>query len=78
MQRESWMLELPEDRKSFCGLEARQFRRKAPLERGDRSVWTDTPADKERKAQVRVEEYFYMLLIHMAYKYSQFYRMTFC
>lgn len=56
MQRESWMLELPEDRKSFCGLEARQFRRKAPMERGDRSVWTDTPADKERKAQMGTDE----------------------
>lgn len=60
------MLELPEDRKSFCGLEARQFRRKAPMERGDRSVWTDTPADKERKVQVMIKVYFHVTLLFHA------------
>ena len=52
LQRESWMTELPEHRKSFCGLESRQFARRNPTPRGDTSVWTDTPADKERKAKV--------------------------
>ncbi len=33
------------------GIGARKFRTKAP-ECGDRSVWTDTPADKQRRAEV--------------------------
>lgn len=57
VKRETWMLELPEDKPNFCGLEARQFRRKAPQEKGDRSIWTDTPADKERKAKQENEDH---------------------
>lgn len=60
LARESWMTELPEDKPNFCGLGPRQFLRKTPSERGDRSCWTDTPADKARKAkeqeQQRMEE----------------------
>lgn len=60
LARESWMTELPEDKPNFCGLGPRQFLRKTPSERGDRSCWTDTPADKARKAkeqeQHRMEE----------------------
>ncbi|XP_055541062.1 GPALPP motifs-containing protein 1 [Wyeomyia smithii] len=48
--REDWMLQLPDIRKvSDMGLGARQFRTREKLEIGDRSVWTDTPNDKERK-----------------------------
>lgn len=48
--REDWMLQLPDIRKvSDMGLGARQFRIREKLEIGDRSVWTDTPSDKERK-----------------------------
>ncbi|XP_053691996.1 GPALPP motifs-containing protein 1 [Sabethes cyaneus] len=48
--REDWMLQLPDIRKvSDMGLGARQFRTRDKLEIGDRSVWTDTPCDKERK-----------------------------
>ncbi|XP_053670642.1 GPALPP motifs-containing protein 1 [Anopheles nili] len=48
--REDWMLELPDVRKvSDLGLGARQFRTREKPEIGDRSVWTDTPADRERK-----------------------------
>jgi len=48
--RESWMLELPEEKANRFGLGARQFSRKGVSERGgDRSAWTDSPADKERK-----------------------------
>uniref|UniRef100_A0A1Y9HAR3 DUF3752 domain-containing protein n=1 Tax=Anopheles farauti TaxID=69004 RepID=A0A1Y9HAR3_9DIPT len=48
--REDWMLELPDIRKiSDMGLGARQFRTREKPEIGDRSVWTDTPADRERK-----------------------------
>ncbi|XP_071543832.1 GPALPP motifs-containing protein 1-like isoform X2 [Panulirus ornatus] len=54
--RESWMTELPEGKPNFCGLAPRQFLRKTPQAKGDRSVWTDTPADKERKAKMDKEE----------------------
>ncbi|XP_058821686.1 GPALPP motifs-containing protein 1 [Topomyia yanbarensis] len=48
--REDWMLELPDIRKvSDMGLGARQFRTREKQEIGDRTVWTDTPSDKERK-----------------------------
>ncbi|XP_045134511.1 GPALPP motifs-containing protein 1-like [Portunus trituberculatus] len=60
LARESWMTELPDDKPNFCGLGPRQFLRKTPTERGDRSCWTDTPGDRARKAkeqeQQRVEE----------------------
>merc|ERR1712029_166996 len=50
VKRESWMLELPEEKANRFGLGARQFSRKGVSERGgDKSAWTDTPADKERK-----------------------------
>ncbi|XP_042229817.1 GPALPP motifs-containing protein 1-like isoform X2 [Homarus americanus] len=54
--RESWMLELPEDKPNFCGLAPRQFLRKTPQVKGDRSGWTDTPADKARKMEMGKEE----------------------
>lgn len=48
--REEWMLELPEVRGvTDLGLTARQFRTKERPDFSDRSQWTDTPADKERK-----------------------------
>ena len=50
VQRESWMLELPEEKANRFGLGPRQFSRKGVTQRGgDRSAWTDTPEDKERK-----------------------------
>ncbi|KAI5130834.1 Gpalpp Motifs-Containing Protein 1 [Manis pentadactyla] len=48
--RESWMTELPPEMKDF-GLGPRTFKRRADDKSGDRSVWTDTPADRERKAK---------------------------
>lgn len=48
--RESWMTELPAEMKDF-GLGPRTFKRRAEDKSGDRSVWTDTPADRERKAR---------------------------
>lgn len=48
--RESWMTELPPELKDF-GLGPRTFKRRADDRSGDRSVWTDTPADRERKAK---------------------------
>ncbi|NXJ04822.1 GPAM1 protein, partial [Odontophorus gujanensis] len=52
--RESWMTELPPELKSF-GFGPRTFKRRAEDKSGDRSVWTDTPADRERKAKEREE-----------------------
>lgn len=45
------MTELPPELKSF-GFGPRTFKRRADDKSGDRSVWTDTPADRERKAKV--------------------------
>ncbi|XP_025896213.1 GPALPP motifs-containing protein 1 [Nothoprocta perdicaria] len=52
--RELWMTELPPELKSF-GFGPRTFKRRADEKSGDRSVWTDTPADRERKAKEREE-----------------------
>ncbi|KAF3825814.1 hypothetical protein GH733_006641 [Mirounga leonina] len=50
MTRESWMTELPPEMKDF-GLGPRTFKRRADDRSGDRSVWTDTPADREKQAK---------------------------
>lgn len=54
--RESWMLELPEDKPLFEALgglkginRPRVFAKKSKEEKGDTSEWTDTPEEKERK-----------------------------
>lgn len=50
--RDEWMTALPAVRKvTNMGLVARQFKAKAGPEIGDRTGWTDTPGDRERKAQ---------------------------
>jgi len=53
-ERESWMLELPSDNRKNFKAGARQFSRKGhlgPEKGGDRSAWTDSPAERERKAR---------------------------
>lgn len=52
--RESWMTELPPELQHI-GLGARTFKKKSGPEKSDRSIWTDTPADRERKARERLE-----------------------
>uniref|UniRef100_A0A8C5Q6W9 GPALPP motifs-containing protein 1 n=1 Tax=Leptobrachium leishanense TaxID=445787 RepID=A0A8C5Q6W9_9ANUR len=52
--RESWMTELPPEMTVF-GLGPRSFKRKTNEKSGDRSIWTDTPADQERKAREKQE-----------------------
>lgn len=47
------MTELPPELKSF-GFGPRTFKRRAEDKSGDRSIWTDTPADRERKAKVSI------------------------
>lgn len=50
LKRETWMLELPPEKANQFGLGPRQFRAREGPVTGDRSVWTDTPEDRERKA----------------------------
>ncbi|XP_077153474.1 GPALPP motifs-containing protein 1 [Ranitomeya variabilis] len=52
--RESWMTELPPELSNF-GLGPRTFKRRTNERSGDRSDWTDTPADRERKAREKQE-----------------------
>lgn len=54
VEREEWMTELPPVLQGF-GMGPRKFRNN-PINVGDRSVWTDTPADKLRKAKERKSE----------------------
>ncbi|XP_063393697.1 splicing factor, arginine/serine-rich 19 [Cydia fagiglandana] len=55
--REQWMLELPEGKAKYMGLEARTFRAKEGPDMSNRSSWTDTPEEKARKsAGVEKEE----------------------
>ncbi|XP_043088644.1 GPALPP motifs-containing protein 1 isoform X2 [Puntigrus tetrazona] len=54
LSRESWMTELPPELQ-HVGLEARTFKKRSGPENKDRSIWTDTPADRERKARERLE-----------------------
>ncbi|XP_036396880.1 GPALPP motifs-containing protein 1 [Megalops cyprinoides] len=54
LSRETWMTELPPELQHI-GLGARTFKRRSGPENKDRSIWTDTPADRERKARERLE-----------------------
>ncbi|XP_072513851.1 GPALPP motifs-containing protein 1 [Salminus brasiliensis] len=54
LKRESWMTELPPELQHI-GLGARTFKKRSGPENKDRSIWTDTPADRERKARERQE-----------------------
>jgi len=45
------MTELPPELQ-HVGLEARTFKKRSGPENKDRSIWTDTPAERERKARV--------------------------
>ncbi|CAJ1049520.1 GPALPP motifs-containing protein 1 [Xyrichtys novacula] len=55
LARESWMTELPPELQHI-GLGARTFKKRSGPENKDRSIWTDTPADRERKARERLEK----------------------
>lgn len=54
LTRETWMTELPPELQHI-GVGARTFKKKSGPEKGDRSIWTDTPADRERKMRERLE-----------------------
>lgn len=55
-KRESWMLELPPERAASLGLGPRTFRTRDGPDMGDRSCWTDTPADKLQKLMKEGED----------------------
>lgn len=54
LARETWMTELPPELQHI-GLGARTFKKKSGPENKDRSIWTDTPADRERKLREHLE-----------------------
>ncbi|XP_039995522.1 GPALPP motifs-containing protein 1 [Xiphias gladius] len=54
LTRETWMTELPPELQHI-GLGARTFKKRSGPEKADRSIWTDTPADRERKTRERLE-----------------------
>lgn len=55
--REEWMLELPQvNSVAGMGLTARQFRTKERPDFSDRSSWTDTPDEREKKAKGPTEK----------------------
>lgn len=62
LARDTWMTELPPELQHI-GLGARTFKKRSGPENKDRSVWTDTPADRERKAKV-VKNFVYRLFSH--------------
>uniref|UniRef100_A0A8D3C8Z0 GPALPP motifs-containing protein 1 n=1 Tax=Scophthalmus maximus TaxID=52904 RepID=A0A8D3C8Z0_SCOMX len=55
VSRETWMTELPPELQHI-GLGARTFKKKSGPENKDRSMWTDTPADRERKERLERKE----------------------
>jgi len=58
VKRETWMLELPEEKADRFGLGPRQFSRKGVSEKGkDRSKWTDTPEEKARKLALGIGDH---------------------
>lgn len=64
LTRETWMTELPPELQHI-GLGARTFKKRSGPEKADRSIWTDTPADRERKARVFNENRFTFYLLHI-------------
>lgn len=55
-KRENWMLELPPQKATSLGLGPRTFRTREGPDMGDRSCWTDTPADKLQKLMKEGED----------------------
>jgi len=59
VKRDTWMLELPEDKANKFGMGPRQFSRKGhlgPEKKGKNSAWTDSPQEKARKAALGIVE----------------------
>ncbi|XP_065055691.1 GPALPP motifs-containing protein 1-like isoform X4 [Rhopilema esculentum] len=57
LKREQWMTELPPELGANIGIVARTFKKKTlNSTEGDRSVWTDTPADRQRKLKEKLDK----------------------
>ena len=59
------MTELPDCLGQNIGLAARTFRAHAGPDMSDRTMWTDSPADRARKEKVSTRLYMYQLLVLM-------------
>jgi len=51
IKRDEWMTELPPENRLGATLTNRQFQKNEKKGRGDTSIWTDSPADREKKKQ---------------------------
>uniref|UniRef100_A0A3P8QUH8 GPALPP motifs-containing protein 1 n=1 Tax=Astatotilapia calliptera TaxID=8154 RepID=A0A3P8QUH8_ASTCA len=67
LNRETWMTELPPELQHI-GLGARTFKKRSGPENADRSIWTDTPADRERKARVFNENSSVCIFVHIEFR----------
>lgn len=65
------MTELPPELQHI-GLGARTFKKRSGPENKDRSMWTDTPADRERKAKVINYNLLFNLCINTMYYMALF------
>jgi len=57
VKRETWMLELPEEKAKSFGLGPRTFAKASTQKAKRDSSWADTPEDRARKAAMANEEY---------------------
>lgn len=55
-KREAWMTELPDNLGTRIGLGARTFKKHSVDPNADRSGWTDTPAERARKAEEKASK----------------------
>lgn len=60
------MTELPPELQHI-GLGARTFKKRSGPDNKDRSVWTDTPADRERKAKVEKKNIIFLNMSYVAH-----------
>lgn len=54
--REEWMTELPDNLGLRIGLGPRTFRKNMEDPKSDRSIWTDTPADKAKRTEKKAKK----------------------
>lgn len=67
------MTELPPELQHI-GVGARTFKKRSGPEKGDRSIWTDTPADAERKATVGKANDCHSCLTSITYLFAVFFK----
>ena len=62
------MLELPTSHADALGLGPRKFKTREGPDMSDRSIWTDTPADRLRKQREKVNMIKTIVLFNFIYK----------